>query len=223
MVHRFHWVRSACCRYVWHGPQAYSTTHRGLCKVGARAARRRCCRLDKSLALFRLEPLRSLCHRAHRPHRCTKRLHCVFDVWAIHSSLALFLLTQRPTDRIGCQCWLVQQSWRHAWASQPWRLPNRECRTTVPSEGTLFRCLTGAFASRAKKGPRKCRVPGGLRTQYFSGSDWTLRNRCGSPAARRAFVVCPKRAAGFHASGRTLRGPLSRPRETTQMRSHPRG
>ena len=33
--------------------------------------------------------------------------------------------------------------------------------------------------SAQKKSPRKCCVPGGLRTRYFSGSDWTLRDRRG--------------------------------------------
>ena len=66
-----------------------------------------------------------------------------------------------------------------------------------------------------KKGPRKGCVPGGRRTRHFSGSDWTLPYRgiaarfCRLP--RRAFSMCPKRAARFRADGHTLRGPQERP------------
>ena len=58
----------------------------------------------------------------------------------------------------------------------------------------LFRVFGGRrtdLSQRAKKGPRKGRVPGGQRTLYFSGSDWIF---AASPqrAGQRAVVNLPR-------------------------------
>ena len=63
-------------------------------------------------------------------------------------------------------------------------------------------------ASGQKKSPRKGCVPGGQRTRYFSGSDWTLRAR--SPRRRyvRSEGLTSLQASGRFAARRSL---LARP------------
>jgi hypothetical protein len=90
------------------------------------------------------------------------------------------------------------------------------CQTQLPSTrggwGLVgLVCSNEPSAAAQKKGPRKSCVPGGLRTQHLSGSDWTSRG--GHPCrrivsvSRNAGIMNPKRAASLHAGGPTLRGP----------------